>query len=66
MKRDLHFEVVYLLPPEKVWRALADCEAIAQWLMPNDFAPRVGHKFQFRTSPSSKLSYPWRTLLFSS
>jgi uncharacterized protein YndB with AHSA1/START domain len=52
MKRDLHFDFTYSYPPEKVWRALTDSDAIAQWLMPNDFAPRVGHKFQFHTKPA--------------
>jgi uncharacterized protein YndB with AHSA1/START domain len=51
MKRDLHFEIVYPHPPERVWHALTDPAAIAQWLMPNNFEPRVGHKFHFRTKP---------------
>src|SRR5262249_17808941 len=38
---------VYPQPPERVWRALTTPEELAQWLMPNDFAPKVGHKFQF-------------------
>jgi uncharacterized protein YndB with AHSA1/START domain len=38
-------------PPERVWRALTDSQAIAEWLMANDFEPRVGHKFQFRDRP---------------
>jgi uncharacterized protein YndB with AHSA1/START domain len=25
---------------------------MADWLMPNDFQPRLGHKFQFRTKPA--------------
>lgn len=49
MSRDLHFEFVYLHPPQRVWRALTDSAAIAKWLMPNDFQAKVGHKFQFRT-----------------
>lgn len=52
MKRDLHFEATYPHPPQKVWRALTDPAALAQWLMPNDFEPRIGHKFQFRTKPA--------------
>jgi uncharacterized protein YndB with AHSA1/START domain len=52
MKRDLHFEATYSHPPQKVWRALTDSSALAQWLMPNDFEARVGHKFQFRTKPA--------------
>ena len=51
MKRDLKFEVVYPHPPEKVWRAITDSRAIAQWLMENDFEARVGHTFQFRSKP---------------
>lgn len=38
-------------PPAAVWRALTTPELLAQWLMPNDFAPVVGHRFQFRTEP---------------
>ena len=52
MKRDLHFEIDYPHPPEKVWQALTDPIAIAEWLMPNDFEPRIGHKFRFRTHPA--------------
>jgi uncharacterized protein YndB with AHSA1/START domain len=37
--------------PERVWRALTDPEQLAAWLMPNDFAPAVGHRFTFRTDP---------------
>ena len=51
MKRDLRFEVVYKHPIEKVWRALTDPKAIAQWLMENDFEPRLGHKFMFHSKP---------------
>jgi len=51
MKRDLRFEVVYKHPIEKVWRALTDSKAIAQWLMENDFEPRLGHKFMFHSKP---------------
>lgn len=38
-------------PPEKIWRALTEGGLIAQWLMPNDFQPVVGHKFNFRAPP---------------
>ncbi len=52
MKRDLRLERTYPHPPEHVWRALTDPTALAAWLMPNDFEPRVGHKFTFRTKPA--------------
>lgn len=38
--------------PEKVWHALTDPALLAEWLMPNDFEPRVGHRFTFRTEPA--------------
>ncbi|MBV9882187.1 MAG: SRPBCC domain-containing protein [Sphingomonadaceae bacterium] len=38
-------------PPEKIWRALTTSSLIADWLMVNDFVPRVGRRFQFRARP---------------
>jgi uncharacterized protein YndB with AHSA1/START domain len=52
MTRNLRFEAFYEQPRERVWAALTSSEAMAAWLMPNDFAPRLGHKFQFRTKPA--------------
>jgi len=39
-------------PPEKVWRALTEPALLERWLMPNDIAPIVGHRFTFRTQPA--------------
>ena len=50
MKPIVH-EVVYPHPVERVWQALTERDAIAAWLMPNDFAPVVGHEFQFTAKP---------------
>ena len=38
-------------PPEKIWRALTEGTLIKEWLMDNDFQPKVGHKFKFRSTP---------------
>lgn len=35
-------------PVDRVRRALTTREALATWLMPNDFAPEVGRGFAFR------------------
>jgi uncharacterized protein YndB with AHSA1/START domain len=51
MERALRFEETYPHPPAKVWRVLITREHLARWLMQNDFEPRVGHKFQFRSKP---------------
>lgn len=52
MKADIDVTVTYPHPVERVWSALTSSEALAAWLMPNDFAPAVGHGFTFRTRPA--------------
>jgi uncharacterized protein YndB with AHSA1/START domain len=59
-------------PPEKLWRALTQPHLIEEWLMKNDFAPIVGHRFNLRgewggvldceiltVEPNRILSYRW-------
>src|SRR5215475_15334545 len=59
-------------PPERLWRALTQPHLIEEWLMKNDFAPRVGHKFNLRgdwggvldcevlvVEPNKELAYTW-------
>jgi uncharacterized protein YndB with AHSA1/START domain len=41
----------YPQPVLAVWEALTDPKALAAWLMPNDFAPVVGHRFRLDSSP---------------
>ncbi|WNG27671.1 SRPBCC domain-containing protein [Cystobacter fuscus] len=43
--------------PERVWKALTTREAMAKWLMPNDFEPRLGHRFTFRREPIPQLDF---------
>lgn len=58
-------------PPEKIWRALTQPHLIAEWLMNNDFAPKVDHSFKFTADwgsvdctvktvePNRELAYSW-------
>lgn len=59
-------------PPEKIWRALTQPHLIEEWLMKNDFAPSVGHRFNLRgdwggvldcevlaVEPNRTLAYTW-------
>ena len=59
-------------PPEKLWRALTQPHLIEDWLMKNDFAPIVGHRFKLSgdwggvldcevlaIEPNRTLSYTW-------
>jgi len=48
MTQTLTFEAQYPHPPEQVWQALTQPQALSIWLMDNNFEPRVGHCFQFR------------------
>ncbi|MDW3649412.1 MAG: SRPBCC domain-containing protein [Bacteroidia bacterium] len=51
MTRTINLTTTYSHPVQKVWKALTDKTALSQWLMPTDFEPVVGHKFQFKTKP---------------
>src|SRR5262249_9176045 len=51
MGKSLRKEAFYPYPPESVWTAITDRRALAEWLMPNDFEPTVGHRFHFQVDP---------------
>lgn len=51
MTEAVELERFYPRPPADVWRALTEAELLAQWLMPNDIVPVVGHRFTFTTQP---------------
>lgn len=58
-------------PPEKIWRALTQPQLIAEWLMDNDFALKLDHRFSLRANwgavdcqvleiePERTLAYTW-------
>jgi uncharacterized protein YndB with AHSA1/START domain len=49
--RSIVVERVMPHAPEKIWRALTQAALIEAYLMPNDFEPVVGHRFNFRAEP---------------
>ena len=61
----------FAYPPEKLWRALTQPQLIAEWLMKNDFAPKVDQKFKLTgdwgsvdckvlvIEANKELSYTW-------
>lgn len=51
MLRNVKTEVFYPYPPERVWQVITNRQALATWLMENDFEPKMGHKFRFHTEP---------------
>jgi uncharacterized protein YndB with AHSA1/START domain len=50
--RAIRIEYALHAPRDKVWRALTEPALLARWLMPNDIAPVVGHRFTFQTQPA--------------
>jgi uncharacterized protein YndB with AHSA1/START domain len=55
MTRTIRRELKFPQAPETVWHALTNSGALAGWMYPNDFEPRVGHRFTFRVPPSRNL-----------
>ena len=60
MKDTIRHEFTFPQAPEIVWDYLTDPELLAQWLMPSDFSPVVGHKFQFGTKPKYRFAFDGR------
>ena len=57
MTKTIRREVVIPQSREQVWRALTDSVALAEWMYPNDFEPRVGHHFTFRVPANPKAGF---------
>lgn len=57
MSRRILKEMVVPQPREQVWRAIANSAALADWMFPNDFEPRVGHTFTFRVPANPKVNF---------
>ena len=47
---------------ETVWRALTDRAMLAEWLHPNDFEPRLGHRFTFVIAPKPEVGFAGMTV----
>jgi uncharacterized protein YndB with AHSA1/START domain len=52
MRADVLIEEAFPHRIERVWAALTSSDALAAWLMPNDFRPVTGHRFTLRTAPA--------------
>ncbi|MEO8185457.1 MAG: SRPBCC domain-containing protein [Deltaproteobacteria bacterium] len=55
MTHTIRRELRFTQSPEAVWRSLTNSAALAAWMYPNDFEPRVGHRFTFRVPPKPQL-----------
>jgi uncharacterized protein YndB with AHSA1/START domain len=50
-------ELAFPQSREEVWEALTDPAAVAEWMFPNDFEARVGHRFTFQCPPNPKVGF---------
>lgn len=62
MTRTIQKEVLFPQPPEQVWNAIADSATLAEWMFPNDFEPRLGHRFTFQVPPNPKVNFEGLTV----
>jgi uncharacterized protein YndB with AHSA1/START domain len=62
MTRAIQRKVAIPRPREEVWRAITDSATLAEWMFPNDFAPRVGHHFTFRVPGNPAVSFDGLTV----
>ncbi|ASK61785.1 hypothetical protein CFK37_06250 [Virgibacillus phasianinus] len=58
--QEIKKQATFHAPIEKVWKAVATSDGIAEWFMPNDFKSVEGHQFfiksQFETSKCEVLT----------
>ena len=57
MSKSIQHTLFYPQKPELVWEYLTTPALMAQWLMPTDFEPILGHEFTFRTGPLPKFDF---------
>jgi uncharacterized protein YndB with AHSA1/START domain len=57
MSNTIRKEILIPQAREQVWQAISDSAALAEWMYPNDFEPRVGHQFTFRVPPNPKVGF---------
>ena len=57
MTKAIRREILIPQPREKVWQAITNSNTLAEWMYPNDFEPRVGHRFTFRVPGNPKVNF---------
>ncbi|CAM2801187.1 SRPBCC family protein [Rariglobus hedericola] len=62
MSKTIRREILVPQPREQVWRAISHRDALADWMYPNDFEPRVGHAFTFLVPPNPAVGFEGLTV----
>ena len=62
IKKSVKRELTFPHPREDVWQALTDRAALAEWMFPNDFQARVGHRCTFQVPPKPHVKFEGMTV----
>lgn len=62
MSNIIRKEMVIPQPRDRVWRAITESATLAEWMFPNDFEPRIGHRFTFQVPPNRKMNFEGLTV----
>ena len=62
MNNTVRREILIPQPREAVWAAITESATLAQWMYPNDFEPRVGHRFTFQVPGNPKMNFDGLTV----
>jgi uncharacterized protein YndB with AHSA1/START domain len=62
MSNTIRREMVMPQPREQVWQAITDRTTLAAWMYPNDFEPRIGHRFTFQVPANPKVGFDGLTV----
>jgi uncharacterized protein YndB with AHSA1/START domain len=62
MSNAIRREILIPQPREQVWQALTTSATLAEWMFPNDFEPRVGHRFTFQVPGNPKMNFDGLTV----
>ena len=62
MTQTIRKEILFPQPRQRVWQAITDSALLAEWMFPNDFQPRVGHRFTFQVPANPKANFQGLTV----
>ena len=62
MIKTIQREILIPQPCKAAWQAITERATLAEWMFPNDFEPRVGHKFTFRVPGNPKMNFDGLTV----
>jgi uncharacterized protein YndB with AHSA1/START domain len=62
MNNTIRKEIFLPQSREQVWQAISTSDALADWMYPNDFEPRVGHPFTFRVPANPAVGFEGLTV----